>query len=127
MSEGGASTFLASPDPGSICPATENAAMPSPAPILRRACVLLLAGAALCPARAQVVAPPMANAPAPGAGAFGSGLSGPAPVLGPAPQAQAPTSPPRAQNLDIYGVPFTQVQPGGLPYTPPYTGGRRLR
>ena len=101
--------------------------MPNPAPILRHACVLLLAGAALCPARAQVVAPPMANAPAPGAGAFGSGLSGPAPVLGPAPQAQAPTPPPRAQNLDIYGVPFTQVQPGGLPTTPPYTGGSRLR
>ncbi len=99
--------------------------MPSPAPTLRRACVLLLAGAALCPARAQVVAPPMVNAP--GAGAFGSGLSGPVPVLGPAPQAQAPTPPPRAQNLDIYGVPFTEVQRGGLPYTPPYTGGPRLR
>ena len=94
-----------------------------PAPTLRRACALLLAGAALCPARAQVVPPPMVNAPAPGAGAVGSGLSGPAPNLEPAPQFRAAPSLPRAQNLDPYGVPFTEVQPKtGLPYTPPYTG-----
>lgn len=98
-------------------------------PVSHLACALLLAGAVLCPARAQVVPPPMVNAPAPGAGAFGSGLAGPMPSLGPAPQAQAATPPPRAQNLDLYGVPFTEVQPGsGLPYTPPPAyGGQGLR
>ncbi len=128
MLEGRASTLLARlSDPGSILSAAKDVPMPQPALTLPRACALLLALLCATPAHAQVVAPPMVNAPAPGAGAFGSGLSGPAPVLGPAPQAQAPTLPPRAQNLDIYGVPFTQVQPGGLPYTPPYTGGPRLR
>ena len=79
-------------------------------------CLVLVA----FPAAAQVVPPPMVNAPAPGAGAFGSGLAGPTPSLGPAPQATAAPPPLRAQNLDLFGVPFTEVQPGsGLPYTPP--------
>ena len=93
---------------------------------MRILCVLLLAAV---PARAQVVPPPMVNAPAPGAGAFGSGLAGPAPSLGPAPQAQAAPPPLRAQNLDVYGAPFTEALPGtGLPYTPPSLyGGENLR
>ena len=94
-----------------------------PAQMLRHARALLLVAAAPYPARAQVMPPPMVNAPAPGTGAFGSGLSGPAPNLGPAPQFRADPSPQRAQNLDPNGVPFTEVQPKtGLPYTPPYTG-----
>ncbi len=89
-------------------------------------CLLFLAAA---PAAAQVVPPPMVNPPAPGAGAFGSGLAGPAPSLGPAPQAQAAPPPLRAGNLNPYGVPFTEVQPGsGLPYTtPPLYGAEGLR
>ena len=110
MLEGGASTLLASfsaKDPAMRIPAL---------------CLVLLAAAV--PAAAQVAPPPMVNAPAPGAGAFGSGLSGPAPGLGPAPQVQAAPPPLRAQNLDLYGTPFTEVQPGsGLPYTPPQTYG----
>ena len=85
-------------------------------------CALFLA--ASVPAGAQVVPPPMVNAPAPGAGAFGSGLAGPTPSPGPAPQAQAAPPPLRAQNLNLYGAPFTEVQPGsGLPYTPPQVYG----
>lgn len=86
---------------------------------------LLFAG----PAAAQVAPPPMVNAPAPGAGAFGSGLSGPAPNVGPSPQATAAPPPPRAGNLDVFGTPFTEALPGtGLPYTPPALyGGETLR
>lgn len=77
---------------------------------------------------AQVTPPPMVKAPAPGAGAFGSGLSGPAVAQGPAPQFRPPPPLPSTQNLDPYGTPFTTIDPSrGLPSTPPIAPGALQR
>ncbi len=93
----------------------------------RRACTAAILATVLLaamPAGAQVVPPPQVNAPAPGAGPFGSGLSGPAQATGPAPQFRAPPPLPRAQNLDSFGKPFTTTDPSsGLPTTPPFVPG----